>query len=56
MLACSNTHVFGEYTISSVALSTTFRVSPWFVTSIKGCKVSVFISLASFEFLVDVPD
>ena len=39
MLACSNMHVSGEFTIYGVALSTTFRVSHWFVTSIKGCKV-----------------
>ena len=42
ILACSNAHVSEEYTISSVALSTTFRVFPWFVTSIKGFKVSGF--------------
>ena len=42
MLACSNAHVSGEYTISGVALSTTFRISTWFVTSIKWCKVSGF--------------
>ena len=39
MLACSNTHVSKEYTISDVAFSMAFRVSPWFVVSIKGCKV-----------------
>ena len=39
MLSCSNTHVSGEYTIYDVAFSTAFRFSPWFVVSIKGCKV-----------------
>ena len=42
MLACSNADVFKEYTIFGVAFSTDFLVSPWFVTSIKGCKVSGF--------------
>ena len=44
MLACSNEHISREYTISGVALSTTFRVSPWFVTSIKGVQGVGFLS------------
>ena len=39
MLACSNTHVCGEYTIYGVVFSTDFVVSHWFVTFIRGCKV-----------------
>ena len=54
MLACSNMHVYEECFISSIAFRTTFLVSHGFVTPIKGCKVLGFISLTSFEFLVDM--
>ena len=42
MLACSNVHVSGECSIFGIAFSTTFLVSHWFVTPIKGCKVTGF--------------
>ena len=55
MLACSNVHVFGRFSIFGNAFSTTFGVSHWFVTPIKGCRVTdSFMSLAGFKFAVDV--
>ena len=42
MLACSNVHVFGEFSIFDIAFSTTFLISYFFVTSLKGCSVTGF--------------
>ena len=42
MLACSNVHVFGEFSIFGNTFSMDFGVSYWFVTPIKGCRVTVF--------------
>ena len=55
MLACSNVHVSGGFSIFGNAFSTTFRVSHEFVTPIKGCRVTdSFMSLAGFVFSVGV--
>ena len=55
MLACSNVHVFGGFSIFGNAFSMDFEVFHGFVTPIKGCRVTdSCMSLASFEFLVDV--
>ena len=55
MLACSNVHVSGGFSISGNAFSMDFGVSHGFVTLIKGCRVTdSFMSLAGFEFKVDV--
>ena len=42
MLACSNVHVFGEFSIFGIAFSTDFLVSHRFITLIKGCRVMGF--------------
>ena len=55
MFVCSNVHASWGFSIFGNAFSTTFGVSHRFVTLIKGYKVTdSFISLASFEFSVDV--
>ena len=55
MLACSNVHVFGGFSIFGNAFSTAFGVFYGFVTLIKGCRVTdSFMSLVGFEFSVDV--
>ena len=55
MLACSNVHVFGGFSIFGNAFSTAFGVSHGFVTLVKGCRVTnSLMSLAGFEFSVDV--
>ena len=55
MLACSNVHISGGFSIFGNAFSTAFGVSRGFVTPIKGCRVTdSFMSLVGFEFLVDV--
>ena len=55
MLACSNVHVSGGFSIFGNAFRTTFEVSHGFVTPIKGCRVTdYFMSLVGFEFSVDV--
>ena len=42
MLACSNVHVFGEFSISGNSFSKDFGVSHGFATLIKGCGVTDF--------------
>ena len=55
MLACSNVHVSGGFSIFGNAFSTTFGVSHRFVTLIKGCRVmDSFVLLDGFEFSMDV--
>ena len=55
MLACSNVHVSGGFSICGNAFSTTFGVSHRFVTLKKGCRVmDSFVLLDGFEFSVDV--
>ena len=55
MLACSNVHVSGGFSILANAFSMAFGVSHGFITLIKGCRVTdSFMSLADFEFSVDV--
>ena len=55
MLACSNVHVSGGFSIFSNTFNTAFGVSHRFVTHIKGYRVmNYFMPLAGFEFLVDV--
>ena len=55
MLACSNVHVFGRFSIFGNTFNTTFGVSHRFVTPIKGYWVmNSFMPLAGFEFSVDV--
>ena len=55
MLACSNVHVSEGFSIFGNAFSTPFGVFHWFVTPIKGCRVTdSLMSLAGFEFLVGV--
>ena len=55
MLACSNVHVFCEFSIFGYAFSTTFGVSHGFVTPIKGFRVTdSFMSLVVFDFSVNV--
>ena len=40
MLACSNVHVSGGFSIFGNAFSAAFGVSHGFVTPIKGCRVT----------------
>ena len=55
MLACSNVHVSGSFSIFGNTLIMAFGVSHKFVTPIKGCRVmDSFVLLAGFEFSVDV--
>ena len=55
MLACSNVHVFEEFSIFGNTFNTAFGVSHRFVTPIKGYMVmNSFVPLAGFEFSVDV--
>ena len=54
MLVCSNVNVSEGFSIFGNAF-TTFEVSHGFVTPIKGCReTDSFMSLAGFEFSVDV--
>ena len=54
MLACSNVHVFGGFSIFGNTFNMDFRVSHGFVTPIKGYIVmNYFVPLAGFEFSVD---
>ena len=55
MLACSNVHVSGGFSIFRNTFNTTFGIFHGFVTPIKGCRVmDSFMSLTGFEFSVDV--
>ena len=55
MLVCSNVHVSRGFSIFGNTFNTAFRVSHRFVTPIKGYMVmNYFVSMAGFEFLVDV--
>ena len=55
MLACSNVHVSGGFSIFGNTFNTAFGVSHRFVTPIKGYReLNYFVPLAGFEFLVDV--
>ena len=51
MLACSNVHVSGEFSIFGNTINTTFGVSHRFVTPLKGYRVmNSFVPLAGSEF------
>ena len=55
MIACSNVHVSGGFSIFGNTFNTAFGVSHRFVTPIKGCRVmDSFMLLVGFEFSVDV--
>ena len=50
MLACSNVHVSGGFSIFDNAFSKTFGVSHRFVTPIKGCKATYSVRLEKIHF------
>ena len=55
MLACSNMHVFGGFSIFGNTFNMAFRVSHRFVTLMKGYKVTnSFVPLPGFKFSVGV--
>ena len=55
MIACSNMHVSGGFSIFGNTFNTAFGVSHRFVTPIKGCRpMHSFVLLTGFEFSMDV--